>query len=583
MFGTRSLSSKFTTYNPNTEHINDKPLSSRTHFFIKLVETISLRPVVKLGLLSYRVIKLLTWVLAKSSLDYICGCNTKAAEYLENEYLKTAKVVRDLLFTPSLAVRAFKDMIQTNEKSFKDIEKGVITNYLNVGYTKVIQQFSSYLHGCKTFQLILPEGITEFTAASNALKTVRASHLFKPNTLVINFSIPNVATFVTEKQQDGSTHVLKVGAHSTHDKIPSGVFLVPINLPEEALSTFKQAATELSGSQNITCVNTNCRVLEKAGFSIEGVAMKDIVLPQTLFEHLLFRNVFYRDSTGIKQKVLFDIVNTTNCNLEELFEDIDTAVVGTSFRHNADIIENQKKRNEVTKALIAEETKRLAEAGSNSPEKYTNEEKRKIRVSNASYIGKIISKKHTIYELDLTDRLKEISEPFENMFNKEACKLHPFPQTQPTFTTHLKRNVSGLVIRFLRPHMMGRVDEIDLHIQDIFSYFKSTNGTRLNYVLLNDKLVLSKIHTKGEDSKGRKKEFLREHDLIAGRQDVYCSGEMWYDKARDRFVMNGDSDTYTPCIERVLLTVKLANGFFQADQFDNVFEAEQNKQHIQTE
>src|SRR5690606_16179082 len=118
--------------------------------------------------------------------------------------------------------------------------------------------------------------------------------------------------------------------------------------------------------KDITCVNTNSRVLQEAGFSIEGVKMEDIVFPQTLMEHLLFRNVFYTDSDGNRHKVHFDIISTTPHKLEPYLEHVDTAVVGTRLRHqkrNADTEENQRARGDAAKALIAEEEKRLAAAG----------------------------------------------------------------------------------------------------------------------------------------------------------------------------------------------------------------------------
>lgn len=580
-------------------HINDKVRNSRLHFFAKLVQTVLLYPITTTVTLSFRVLKLLTWVPVKTGFYKISGHHTEASNFSEREYLKTVKAFRDILFIPSVAARAFQDMISSRVDFVDDIEPMPTQDYLSVHYTKEFQQFSSYMHGCGTFEVTRPEGITEFPAASDgSLNTIMASHLFKPGMMAINFGSPNVATFVTKADDDGSVQTVKVDAkslyreemsyHPTNGKIQSGLFLVPTNLPEEALERFKQAAEKMQGRKDITCVNTNCRVLQEAGFSIEGVAMDGVVFPNTLMEHLLFRNVIYTDSNGTKHKVHFDIINTTKHNLEEFCEEIDTAVVGTRLRHirrNADTEENQKARGIAAQALIAEEADRLAQIDldQNVDDEYLG--KRKVTVSVPSVLGDAIAGiwgRHTMYEVDLSDKRKEISKAFEDFAaqNNEdnTPKLRPFPQEKPSLGTRLKRDLffSGPMIRFLRRHMMGRVDEIHLHTQDLFKHLKSTEGAHLNYVLLDDKIVLARVKANDESDETHRKISdwaLSKHALLAGREEVYCSGEIWYDKAKNRFMMNHDSGTYKPSQERVEVVAELANEIFDAHNFDNIFEA----------
>src|SRR5262249_54561378 len=152
-----------------------------------------------------------------------------------------------------------------------------------------------------------------FPARSDpSLKTVMASHFLNPGLMAINFGCPNISTFLTKKEEDGSVQTVQIDAkslrreamsyHRTNGKIQSGVFFVPTNLPKEAMDRFNEAALKMQGRRDITCVNTNCRVLKEAGFSIENVDMEGVVFPTTLMEHLLFRNVFYTDSQGQKHK-----------------------------------------------------------------------------------------------------------------------------------------------------------------------------------------------------------------------------------------------------------------------------------------
>lgn len=577
--------------------INNITPHSRIYFFGKFVQTIIVCPFTCTGTLTFRTLKLLSWVPLKGLIYKVSGFHTESAQYCENEYLRTVKALRDVLFILSVAKRAFQDMIAKREVFVDDIPSLPRTSYMQVECKPTpFTQLSSYLHGVRTFDVFRPEGISEFRAAKEGdLQAVMASHIFKPGVLAINFGLPNVATFMTEQAADGSVQTIKVDAkslwrekmtfHPTNGKIQSGIFLVPTNLPPEALVRFKQAAEELQGSQNITCVNTNCRVLQAAGFSIEGVAMDGVVFPNTLMEHLLFRNVFFTDSIGVKHKVHFDILNTTSRTLEEHLEEIDTAVVGTRLRHNrrhGDTPEQQEARGAAAKALIAAEAARLAAAGPVQP---LDEGlgRRLVTVSVPTFLGNMISRiwgRHTIYEVDLSNRRAEISAAFERFAvtrpdGTRTPKLLPFPHQKPSLITRLKRDFlfCGAVIRFMRRHIMGQVDSIHLHTQDIFNHLKSTKGARLNYVLLDDKVVLARVQANGDNNRTHRRVadwVLSKHAILSGRQDVYCSGEMWYDEARNRFMMNCDSGTYMPSQEHVRVIADLANRIFDSG---NIFEA----------
>ncbi|GAB4230974.1 MAG: hypothetical protein Tsb0021_09180 [Chlamydiales bacterium] len=492
--------------------------------------------------------------------------------------------------------RTFMDMISRKEDFVDDLKCKSSEDYLKVPYTSNFQQFSSYLHGLKTFEVIKPTGITEFAAtADGSLNTVMASHFLKPDMMAINFGCPNVATFVTEEQDDGSVQTIKVDAkslkrapmsyHPTNGKIQSGVFFVPKNLPEEALERFKAAAKNLEGRKDITCVNTNCRVLKDAGFSIEGAAMEDVFFPTTFMEHLLYRNVFYTDSQGVKHKVHFDILNTTKQDIESYLERVDTAVVGTRLRHkrrNADTEENQRIRGEAAKVLIAEEKNRLQQMAVNSI-KDDDLGRRKITVSVPSYLGNAIARiwgRHTMYEVDLSDKKEEIAQAFEELAaqRNEESTLRPFPQENPSLGTRLKRDFffTRPVIRFLRRNMKGNEDTVHLQTQDLFNHLKSTDGDHLNYVLLKDKIVLARVKANGNSNEAHRKTAdwaLSKHALLANREEVYCSGEMWYDKNKDRFMVNDDSGTYKPSLERTQLVARLANTFFDTQRFGLTFEA----------
>jgi hypothetical protein len=249
-----------------------------------------------------------------------------------------------------------------------------------------------------------------------------------------------------------------------------------------------------------------------------------------------------------------------------------------------DTPENEKIRGEAAKALIAEERDRLnrlnrlksAQSATKVDADYL--ERRKVTVSVPSFLGNAISRiwgRHTMYELDLSDKKAEIAKAFMDSY--KGIKLSPFPQKKPSLATRLKKNIffSAPMIRFLRRHMMGRVDEIHLKTQDIFNHLKSTKGEKLNYVLLDDKMVLAKVHANGGSKESIKRVSdwaLSKHALLANRQEVYCSGEIWYDSNTNRFMMNDDSGTYVPDAGRVAVVAQLANKIFKASEFGYNFE-----------
>jgi hypothetical protein len=566
--------------------INCAVRHSRMRFFTTLAQTILITPFTTSAQLTARLVKLFTWDVGAAGALKILGYHVEAAAFLQSQYLKTVRAIRNVLFIPTVAHSAFSEIVAKDETFVDDLEVKPPHSYLSINYTKKFNLFSSHLHGRKAFELIQPAEIQEFAAESDGdLNTVMASHFLKPGVMAINFGIPNVATFTTEAKEDGSVQTLKVDAkslrrekmayHPTNGKVQSGIFFVPTNLPMEALERFKVAAQNLQGRADITCVNTNCRVLKEAGFSIEGKNMEDVVLPTTMMEHLLFRTVIYTDKKGIKHKVHFDIINTTQHTLEEHFEKIDIAVLGTRLRHqrrHADTEEKRKTRGMAAKALIAEEKKRLIQVSPSEPPDLT---KRKITISVPSCLGDAIAcmwGRHTLYEVDLSDKKTEILHAFQSQ-----TKLRPFPQEKPNFATRLKRDFffSEPIINFLRRHMMGRVDTLYLNTQDLFNHLKSTQAERLNYVMLEDKVVLAKINANGKNSRAHQKAAdwaLSKHALLAGRQEVYCSGEMWYDKVKQHFMINKDSGTYMPSEAHVKIAAEIANQIFKTNFYGNPFE-----------
>ncbi len=135
--------------------------------------------------------------------------------------------------------------------------------------------------------------------------------------------------------------------------------------------------------------------------------------------------------------------------------------------------------------------------------------------------------------------------------------------------------------------MMGRVDTLYLHTQDFFKHLESAEGERFNYVLLDDKVVMARVHANGRKDEELPRKVsdwvLSKHALLADRKEIYCSGEMWYDKTTKSFQMNDDSGTYLPTFERVQLVTQLANEIFDAAKYEFSFEAVKKEEDVEIE
>lgn len=547
------------------------------YLYKKLVETILLQPALVTSRLVYRTIKLLAYIPLKSLVVVVSQGSANVKKYLAGELIKTVKAARDVFTVPLKVARVVND-IRSPSTQFRD-DNPILKpkDYLKTDYSISFQHFSSEHFPSKNFKVITPKQIKEMPAPSDpSLQAVMGSHFLQKGMMGINFGCPNVALFTTHESKGDEGSIYKVDAKSlkreemqyrdTKGKLQSGVFFIPTNLPEDAIEALKSAAEKLKGRRDLTCVNTNCRILKEAGFTMDGVDLEDCYMPTTFMENVLFRNMYYKG-----QKIHFDIVKTTPLTLQEYFEEIDNAILTTPFRHwtrNYDSKENREARERRAKEIMAQEKEDLSTNPLISQAK-ENSETREVKVSVTSSLGNFFARlwgRHLVYEINLSDKEQEITQLFENRL------LKPFPEKKPSFLTRLKRDFffSKAAINFIRRHMLGRQDAEQMEGQDILRLLKSSGGARLNYVLLRDKIVIARVNVATNNEKLRKAAdwALSKHALLANREEIACSGEIWYDQNSDRFLLNGDSGTYKPEPGHVEKVVKLANEIFQTDRFE---------------
>ena len=131
---------------------------SRLHYSLALARTILLTPFTATAELTVRVFKLLTWDIGKAGTLKVLGYHNEAPAALLSSYLKTVRAARDLLFIPVFAYSLFWDIVGKKETFVDDLEVKPTTSYISIAHTKKFDQFSSYMHGRKTFEVTQPTG-----------------------------------------------------------------------------------------------------------------------------------------------------------------------------------------------------------------------------------------------------------------------------------------------------------------------------------------------------------------------------------------------------------------------------------------
>ncbi len=308
----------------------------RLHYLKVSISACLLRPAVKSFALFSHIVKLVSWIPGKIIYYKINGEQAKATAFFNKAYFKTGKVAYAFFSIPSFAIRAIKDFCYNTQLANEFLSTlQSKKSYLKPEqeYEESIQKIHSDLHGEKSFYVTKPKYIYKFTSKSHpSITLVKLSDFLKPDLFAIGIGNPHITSFSLEKEND-QTYTNKFEASAFYSKgscyhqseqnnIESGVFLLPTNLPPEIFERFHSAIIARKGTRSLTCVNGNCRLLAEAGFSIEGIDLKKVMLPKTFMEHLLFRKVFYTDSHGKKQQVHFDLLNTSSKTLDQYFCDL---------------------------------------------------------------------------------------------------------------------------------------------------------------------------------------------------------------------------------------------------------------------
>ena len=145
--------------------------------------------------------------------------------------------------------------------------------------------------------------------------------------VLIGFGKPNVFTMIPTadgdttgadyEKLDAFMFFRKEASRRPVDKIQSGLFIRPRNLPPGATDRMREAMDKIAGKKTASCAHANATMLTDAGFTSGGKALSGKLLPSELFKHIANNGLEFDG-----KKVHFDIINTTAGSAEEHFSDV---------------------------------------------------------------------------------------------------------------------------------------------------------------------------------------------------------------------------------------------------------------------
>lgn len=441
------------------------------------------------------------------------------------------------------------------------------------GNSIAIPRVESFL-GKQTLIYDVSDYVTERRALSDPkLRIYDLSKVFNEGKLFLGFGRPNVFIGIpgVEEQKLGYA---KVDAKSlwrddtkltpTLDFVQSGLLMVFPEASPEMIQRVTEAAKAHEGTQHFTCVNSNCRILSDAGFTIGGESLSNYYFPVRLFSDIMRYGLEF-DGRPVK----FDIIKTTPGYLDDIALSIAHAVGTTVCRHTeracTPFINQIKKNSYMLKIRDGiRETFGIAiynDPGRLPPLDRPRWESQIARIS-------IPEDQQVLYDMDVSEpsrfgtmlrllwgphALHEVHLPpgLVDQFLPDVLTAYP----NPSFLSKIKMNgpFSPPMIGLMRAHLAPNYKRVSgiphNYLLDMLRVHSAEIPNKYNFVVTGDRLIIMKI----DIFSGAVDWILSKHVLMSGySDDVRIAGEVW--KTADGTLhFNIDSGTYQPNEEKVLI------------------------------
>ncbi len=382
------------------------------------------------------------------------------------------------------------------------------------------------------------------------IKVFKATDLFHENSIFLGFGKPNVFLCYPEnnsftKFDAKSLKRDKSKLTETKGFVQSGFFILFNNVTSDMVESIKKAAFNNIGTKNWTCVNSNCRVLEEAGFSCGYKKLSSFYFPIDLMEALVENGLYYKG-----QKIEITFVRTVKEYLENFGIEVVKSEWNTLYRHTKKYLRSKRKesfllqklynlKNNIFKKEQKEEI--LEEKVVLFPENIECKNDLTLTVSKPGKFGILFRwlwGPHAFFEVKNTTKTEELL----------PIRLTAYAGKKKTVFNYLKQYVlfSKPMIGFIRRHLCKENVVFEKSSEkDLYNMIRTHTDkipNKYNLIITRDGISIIKIDIQYSTVDW----VLSKHVLLSGySKDVRFAGEFWKD-INGVFHFNNNSGTYMP-------------------------------------
>lgn len=343
----------------------------------------------------------------------------------------------------------------------------------------------------------------------------------------------------------------------------SGLIFSITNTNYDMMLAVEKAAEHYMNTKNWTCVNSNCRVLERAGFTSGDIPLSKFYFPMPLARHIIKNGLYFNGDP-----VQIEFIRTVNNYLENFGMSVIKSQWNTLYRHTKRYLREKRKKSNILKGLNNlklkvfpkkhKKVEPIEEVVTYFPKDIQCENNLKLTVSKPSRFGVLLRwlwGPHSFFTIEqnnntINDYLPE--------------KLNAYEKKEKSFINIVKQYVlfSKPSIKFIRRHL-HKTEEIfeNSSEKDLYNMLRTHTENKphkYNLVITGNKISVIKIDIKY----GFVDWILSKHVLLSGySEDVRYAGEFWKE-ADGEIYFNNNSGTYSPNSEVIDNTHKYLKEIF---------------------
>lgn len=411
---------------------------------------------------------------------------------------------------------------------------------------------------------------------TNDIKVFKIENVVKENYIFIGFGKPNV--FLGYKEQDkwfkfDAKSIKRATSKITDTRgfAQSGLIFVIKNSNVDMMNKIKNSSQKFVGTTNWTCVNSNCRVLQDAGFTSGDQPLSDFYFPMPLARHIIKNGLYFNG-----EKVELEFIKTVQNYLESFGMSVIRSQWNTLYRHTKRYLRAKRKHsksleilNNIKKKIIPQKTsnnEKLEDVVTYFPSDIECEKNLKLTISKPSRFGVMLRwiwGPHSFFSIE--QKTNTIEEYLPE-------KLKAYDKKETTFVNCAKQYIlfSKPVIKFIRRHLHKTEEIFDNSSErDLYNMIRTHTENKphkYNLVITGDKISVIKIEIKY----GLIDWILSKHVLLSGySKDVRYAGEFWKSENGDIY-FNNNSGTYAPNNNAVPNAEKFLKEIFPNTQINAV-------------